>query len=145
MKARTRRSAFSLIEVVLAIGIIAFAFVSIVGLVPVGLATLNRAIDSTVTSQIVQQLVTEAQQMSYTNLSNFSGGRNFDSEGVETSNNTDFVYQAYIYPPTKQFLSNSYVNTLRIEVSKNLSVSEQKVKNPAAVKSFTFMVADTGT
>src|SRR4051812_20667830 len=50
------RAAFSLVEVALAIGIIAFAFVALLGLIPTGLTTFKNAIDKTNETLIVQDL-----------------------------------------------------------------------------------------
>jgi uncharacterized protein (TIGR02598 family) len=50
--------AFSLVEVTLALGIVAFGLVSIVGLVPVGLNAAKSAVDSTKTCLIAQDVST---------------------------------------------------------------------------------------
>lgn len=52
---------FSLIEVVLCLGIISFAMVSLLGLMPVGLRAFRQSIDVTTQSQIAQQIMSEAQ------------------------------------------------------------------------------------
>lgn len=54
--------AFSLIETTLAIGIVAFAFVAILGLMPIGLASFRKAMDISTNSRIVQQVTAELQQ-----------------------------------------------------------------------------------
>lgn len=55
---RTRRSraGFSLVEIATSIGIIAFAFVSLIGLLPTGLQVFREAIDSTNETWIAQSL-----------------------------------------------------------------------------------------
>lgn len=63
-------SAFSLIEVVISLGIVAFAFVGLLGLIPPGLTSLETAIDATVESQILQQVGTMARQANFTALKN---------------------------------------------------------------------------
>ena len=50
------RAGFSLVEVALAIGIVAFAFVALLGLIPTGLNTFRQAIDKTNETAIVQDL-----------------------------------------------------------------------------------------
>ncbi len=60
--------AFSLVEVVLALGIIAFAFVANIGMLPVGLQTFRDSADKTQTTQIAQNLLAEAQQTPFENL-----------------------------------------------------------------------------
>ncbi|MGB8356459.1 MAG: Verru_Chthon cassette protein B [Chthoniobacteraceae bacterium] len=57
-----KRSGFSLIEVVMALGIVSFAFVAIFGLLPIGLTSFRNAMDASIGSQIVQQVVTDVQQ-----------------------------------------------------------------------------------
>ncbi len=51
-----RQSGFSLVEVTLAIGVIAFALVAIFALIPVGLSSSREAIDDTTTSLITQDI-----------------------------------------------------------------------------------------
>ena len=53
----SRTSGFSLVEVTLAIGIVGFALLAIVGLIPVGLNSGREAIDATRTSLIAQDVV----------------------------------------------------------------------------------------
>jgi uncharacterized protein (TIGR02598 family) len=50
------KSAFTLVETILAIGIVAFAMLPILGLVPVGLSNLREAVSFTAESQILQSL-----------------------------------------------------------------------------------------
>jgi uncharacterized protein (TIGR02598 family) len=57
-----RIRAFSLIEITMAIGIISFAFIALIGLIPVGLTTFHKAMDVSTNSRIVQQVVTDLQQ-----------------------------------------------------------------------------------
>jgi len=55
-------------EVVISLGVVAFAFVGLLGLIPVGLTNLDTAIDATVESQILQHVGTMARQASFTAL-----------------------------------------------------------------------------
>lgn len=63
-----RQQAFSLVEVVLAIGIIAFAVVAILGLLAVGSDQFRIALDSTVCSQIAQRIFNDAEQSDFMTL-----------------------------------------------------------------------------
>ena len=65
---RPASTAFSLIEVVLAIGILAFGFVAILGLLPTGLQLFREAVETSVSSQIAQRVINDAQQTDYTVL-----------------------------------------------------------------------------
>jgi len=62
---RKRQSGFSLVEVVLAVGVISFAFVAILGLLPAGLTQFRQAMDNSVASQIAQRIILEAQQSDF--------------------------------------------------------------------------------
>lgn len=57
----TKKAGFSLVEVALSIGIIAFAFVGLMSLLPAGLTTFRRALDVSICMQIAQRIVSEAQ------------------------------------------------------------------------------------
>jgi uncharacterized protein (TIGR02598 family) len=62
------RAAFSLIEVTLAIAIVAFGFIAVFGLLPVGLNTFRNAKTVSVSNQVAQQLLTEYEQMDWLTL-----------------------------------------------------------------------------
>ncbi len=62
---KSKPSGFSLVEVALAIGIVAFAFVALMSLLPAGLTTFRRALDVSICSQIAQRIVSEAQQVDF--------------------------------------------------------------------------------
>jgi Tfp pilus assembly protein PilV len=51
---KDRESAFSLVEVVLALGVVSFAIVAILGLIPLGLQTSHSSQDETRAAQIAQ-------------------------------------------------------------------------------------------
>lgn len=125
---------FSLVEVTLAIGIVSFSLLAVLGLMPVGLSTLRQATEQTVESQIVQKLGGEASLTSFSKIgANFSG-RTFyyDDQGRYLTNSpatvpTSARYWAFvslsnsIYPgssnaPSPASLSNSLV-WMRIDIS----------------------------
>jgi uncharacterized protein (TIGR02598 family) len=51
---------FSLIEVTMALGIVAFAFMAVISLLPIGLGRLRDAVNTTVQAQIVQAVSARA-------------------------------------------------------------------------------------
>src|ERR1700742_1236811 len=65
---KSKRQGFSLVEVVLALGIVAFAFVAILGLIPAGMSTFRQAINISVCSQIGQRVIGDAFQADYDTL-----------------------------------------------------------------------------
>jgi uncharacterized protein (TIGR02598 family) len=74
---------FSLVEVTIALGIVAFAFVPLMGLLPVGLTSFRSAIDQTVLSQIVQQIGNESQQSDFDAVTTPQNFRFFDEQARE--------------------------------------------------------------
>jgi uncharacterized protein (TIGR02598 family) len=100
-----RKAGFSLVEVVLAIGVVAFAFVALFGLLPAGLSTFRQALDNSLGSQIVQRLVNEAQQTDFPTLIATPTGplRYFDDQGNEVGAIADSIYTAEVSvaPTTK--------------------------------------------
>src|SRR6186997_557423 len=71
---RLRRIAgFSLIEVTLAIAIIAFAFIALIGLLPAGLNVFNQTVDSTNEMRISTHLTTMLMATDFNNLTSNSG------------------------------------------------------------------------
>jgi len=82
---------FSLVEVTLALGIVTFSVLTLVGLIPMGLTTFHKAVATSVSSQIVQQVVTDVQQTDFNQLVSSSsqvtqlGLRYFDDQGNELS------------------------------------------------------------
>lgn len=92
-----RQGGFSLVEVILSIGIVAFAFVAILGLLPAGLSTFRQAVDNSLGSQIVQRMVNEAQQTDFPTLI-FTPKtlRYFDDQGNEVLAIKDSIYTAQV-------------------------------------------------
>ncbi len=81
---------FSLVEVVLAIGVVAFAFVAIFSLLPVGMGVFREAMETSVGAQIAQRIVTDVKESDFDSLvKNPSGDfyvlpmRHFDDQGNE--------------------------------------------------------------
>lgn len=83
-----RCGGFSLVEVTLAIGIVSFAMLALLGAVPVGLSTMRQAADHTVESQIVRQISAEALYTPFSKLAtNYAGATLcFSDEGLALTN-----------------------------------------------------------
>lgn len=126
---RRARAAFSLVEVVLAIGIVSFAFVGMFGLLPAGLSTFRQAIDNSVGSQIVQRLVNEAQQTDYDpTLIAITAAqpstRYFNDQGSEVTTIKDSIYTAEVSVATTDKLTTPSILT-----TPNLAVVTIKLAN----------------
>jgi uncharacterized protein (TIGR02598 family) len=84
------RAAFSLAEVTLSVGLLSVCLLTMVGLMPVGLGTMRKAMDQTATSQIVQRLNSEAALTPFSKLDDFvnAGPRYFDQDGQTVPSNS---------------------------------------------------------
>ena len=82
-----RASGFSLVEVALAIGIVAFALVPMLGLMATGQATFQSAMNTSVGAQIAQHVANDLQQTDFATLTAATSSGN-------TSNGTSpYIYQ----------------------------------------------------
>lgn len=99
---------FSLVETALALGILSFAFVALLGVIPIGLTTFASAINTTVEAQIVQRVTTVARQTKFTELAklNANPGQNngeetpdfyFNEQGTEVSDASAISQSRYVY------------------------------------------------
>lgn len=94
-----RSAGFSLVEVLMAIGIVAFAYIAMIGLLPAGMSSFNKAIDNSLGSQIMQRLATEAQQTDFDTLiapATATTLRYFDAQGNEKTTIAGSLYTAEV-------------------------------------------------
>jgi uncharacterized protein (TIGR02598 family) len=109
------RNGFSLIEVTLAIGIIAFAFVALFGLLPTGLQTFRGSIDQTNDTNILQDINSMVQVTSWKNIETLdpkAGGDiyYFDEEGRRTDTK--------VHPSTDRAVKSRRLYQVKVMVEK---------------------------
>ncbi len=87
MAARAQRgsAAFSLVEVTLALGLVAFAVLAVMATIPLGLSTLGDARDQTTEAHILSGLAAKIGTLSFTELSELDSKVTFDFEGQPVS------------------------------------------------------------
>lgn len=103
------RSGFSLVEVVLALGVISFAIVAILGVVPVGLSTGHSAQNETRAAQIAQDILSSlASQAQAT----FTGTSYIKQPPTPTASDFNYGIQ----------LTNSYTYTFAADNDGHLAV-----------------------
>jgi uncharacterized protein (TIGR02598 family) len=84
---------FTLVEVVLAIGVVAFSFLGVFALLPVGTQLFHQAMATSVSAEIVQRIASDAEQTDFDTLidNSVSGNyyalpiRYFDDQGSEVN------------------------------------------------------------
>ncbi len=101
-----RPAGFSLVESVLAVGILAFAGVGLLGLLPFGLGQMRSSIDNNVGAQLAQRVITDAEQTDFQRLLDGAEtvtpdffvlpSRYFDEQGSEV------ISESGATPSTKQ-------------------------------------------
>lgn len=92
-----RPHAFSLVEVTMAIGIVSFALLSILGTFSVGLTTIKDAKKDLTHAQIIAQLTSDTLQTPFEKITptgDFVGPFFFDQSGRRVTASTGALYQA---------------------------------------------------
>ena len=90
MKANTTKlRGFSLVEVVIAIGIVAFAFVGVFSLIPAGMGVFREGMDASISAQIAQRIASEASQSDFDAL---VPGDSNSAEGVSIGGSSGQFY-----------------------------------------------------
>lgn len=85
--------AFSLIEVTIALGIAAFAFTAMLGMLPVGLSLFRDATETSVATRIVQRISGELQQADFDSLdASAQTIRYFDDQGSALPSSEGAIY-----------------------------------------------------
>lgn len=139
-------------EVTLALGIMAFAFTAVLGMLPVGLQAFRDATDKTQAILIAQKLLAEAQQTPFEDLSQlYDVLRYYDVEGEELSSSSpDFVYTAQIVPIESAVSVDNYsgvgisldrTRLIRIRIARNKRVDSLGADDKPLAQ-YTYAIAD---
>ena len=148
---RTSESGFSLVEVTLSIGIIAVAFVALLGLLPVGMGTFRSSIDASNEMWIMQDFNSMVMTTDYSRVGDLNYASSgevfyFDEEGrrVDTS-----VHKIPGREPFRLYAVKLIVQDLIrpgdtkadsiMEYGKRITVLFAPVVNPVAMKDFDAM------
>lgn len=90
------RVGFSLIEVTIAMGVMAFAAIAILGIIPNGLTAATRSSQTTIAARLAAEVQSEIQQVGFASFStNSTNTTYFDGDGKLLPNNTGAVYDVY--------------------------------------------------
>jgi len=120
--ARRYATAFSLVEVVLAIGVASFTLLSMVALLPMGLKTAHEAAEATTQSQIIQYCRNQLELTSFTNLSSWSTATDyFDNQGLPTtSTDPEGIYTVTFHIGNINLSTNSSASVSYLASNTNL-------------------------
>ncbi len=153
----TGKAGFSLVEVVLSMGVVAVAFVPMMGLIPMGMTASRQAIDTTIQAQILQKMTGQAQETAFSSLGKMCDATiaplSFDANGSLTTSATP-VYKAAFATPVNTVLpggaTTTTLNTITIYIVDSRTATGQAATTQSAVvassaaKKYTVFVANTG-
>lgn len=135
-------AAFSLVEVILALGVVSFAVMAILGLLPTGLSTLRASMNQTVEAQIVRSIGAQAVITPFNDLTSQSY---FTDEGLPT-NAANAYYTVNVTPEAPVFPGSANGD----EITNSLAALEIEIiarPNPAApgkTNFYSLQVANAG-
>jgi len=134
---RKSTAAFSLVEAVLSVGIVSFAMLGILGMVPVGLNNFQTALQLTVESSIVQSLTSELQRTDIANLS--SSSVYFDEQGKPLKSEADAsrVYSVTISAPQPL----DAANLISKDAAKSVLLTVNNRTRPAVSNRYSVVIA----
>ncbi len=102
-KNRSTLSAFTLAEVMIAMGIVASVMVALLGMIPLGVRTVREATNLTISGRIAQEVISNIQQSNWADvLKNYDKKKfTFDNEGfaIRTGNNAVQTFEARVIIP----------------------------------------------
>jgi uncharacterized protein (TIGR02598 family) len=136
------KRAFSLVEVVIALGIISSGCVLMIGMLDVGITTFSNAIQTSVKAQILERISNDLKFQAYSN--NFTTNLYFDDEGDASTNSTSAIYSATITLTPALVPSD----TGSITLSQNSVATKVVViisKNSTPTSTNTLLWSNTGT
>lgn len=96
------RKGFSLVEVTVAIGIVSFSLLALVGVMPVGLAVSQEAIRQTVHAHILQRISSDLGMLPFADLGAYVAAEqyyNWDGQSVTAGGDPTFVVKLECLPP----------------------------------------------
>ena len=141
------RRGFSLIEVTMAIGIVSFCLLTVMGLLSVGSSTLKQAVDQTVESQIAQKLAGEILLTPYSQLTKYAGTNiYFDDAGSSVAAVSDPRYKVQIFltNPNYPGSANAPANTPIANSMQTVQMNIVKMPGESASNRYTVQVPNSG-
>lgn len=109
---RRNRGGFSLVEVVLALGVIAFSLVAILGVLFAAFSQNRKGISDTRAAQLARMIVStiEGQTASFSNINCFGATLNLTDASTETA--PVMLYASYSSPNQPEIIATKDVNSI---------------------------------
>lgn len=135
-----RPPGFSLVEIVVALGIVSVGLVGILGLLPAGLGVFRQSVNMTVQSQIAQQIINDAQLTPYDKLA--SSTTYYDESGCKLEKGgrqTTYTATVSLSNPTSSLASTlpqQVSTTLLVKISNNAMPQSPSLHSFLLVKNY---------
>ena len=134
---------FSLVEVTLAMGLVSFSLVGLMGLLPVGLSNFREAMELQTQARIAQQIAAEFQLMPFSQVTagSYQGDfpRHYDEEGSKVSA-AEAIYTVTANAPGAMELPGGTNNAdMRL-----LTFGIRKKTSPNTIEAFSLVASNTG-
>lgn len=147
MKRRRSRNSggFSLIEIVIAIGLAAFALVGLIGLMPQGLITLKQSRSDSLRAEILKSVANTANQTDFSLMSSLNGTNfYFDGDGVLVSSNSlEALYRAVLSTNSASVPASTSAYTLPGAIKVSVAIHRNVNTNSEATV-HTLIIPDNG-
>jgi uncharacterized protein (TIGR02598 family) len=134
---------FSLVEVTLALGLVSFSMVGLVGMLPVGLSNARAAMEVQTQARITQRIAAELQLTPFLTISDGSYQSNFprfyNEEGSPAAS-AEGIYTVTAAPPGQLELPGGQSNTNVLL----LTFGIQKKTAPGVAEAFSLIASNTG-
>lgn len=134
---------FTLVEVTLALGLVSFSLVGLMGMLPVGLSNFREAMEIQTQTRIAQQIAAELQLTPFQTISDgtFETGfpRFYDDEGAAVSA-VESVYTVTTATPGSLELPGGQANPNTLLLTFGIG----KKTAPARTESFSLVASNTG-
>ena len=138
---RQASAGFSLIEIVIAVGIFAFVIIPVIGLVSGGMKNLRQSMDDTVRADIAKAIVGEALRSPYSNV--VSATNYYNDEGIQQgSQNAQTIFNATT-TVTSLTSDSSLGLTTDTNIAKQLTVTVKHVSDPNNKTVYTQLLINT--
>lgn len=128
---------FSLVEVTIAMGIVSFALVTLLGVVPVGLIATQDAMRQTARSQIIKQISSDLGMMPFAKLGNYLGSNQYyDYNGCRSVGTNERIFVATMTKALPSYPGSSNLSGLD-ERFKRVVVTIRRAEGSTNVESRT--------
>jgi len=138
--------AFTLVEVVLALGVASFGLIAMMGLLTVGLKTFHDTISQTTETEIAQQMANQLQLANFSSVSAQGASTNygFTQEGLLT-NTANALYFAKVSAPSVFTVPGGSTSSTLSTNTLTFVISIWCVSSPQTTNAISIQIANNGS